>query len=195
MRMLWLLVAGATMVIELGITSADDVAVKDLSWRESKCCGPNCLYAVAKLHGIELTLAQVHSLAPPGDTGISSERLEEASESLGLPMETIRVRQFNDLARFRFPVIAHLSSAREGHYLLFLGLNEAQTSVLVADVLTSEVDWKSAASIQSDWSGFLLVPKRDLFWNRAESAAKIALTLTTMYLVVAVTRFLYKTRT
>jgi ABC-type bacteriocin/lantibiotic exporter with double-glycine peptidase domain len=176
MNVAWLLAAALAWGL---LQRSGDDAVKDASspsvsnWRESKCCGPNSLYALLRLSGLDVTLAETHSLTPLGSNGASLAALESASRSLGLPMMTVRVHEFNDLARFRYPVIAHLTGSRAGHFIIVLGFNQANSSLLVADALTCDLQWLNASTVQRDWSGYLLVSEQDLFWERFETKAAI----------------------
>jgi ABC-type bacteriocin/lantibiotic exporter with double-glycine peptidase domain len=191
MNVAWFLAAALTgSVLQQASDSVDeDTSSAEVSnWRESKCCGPNSLYALLKLRGLDVSLAKTHSLAPAGSDGASLAALEAASRALGLPMVTVRIHEFDDFARFRFPIIAHLSGARAGHFIIVLGFDQNNSAVLVADALTCDIRWQEAALLQRDWSGYLLVSEQDLFWQRFESNAAIALTVGTVGLAVMAAR-------
>jgi ABC-type bacteriocin/lantibiotic exporter with double-glycine peptidase domain len=129
-----------------------------------------------KLHGLDVSLAETHALAPPGEFGVSLAELETASKSLGFPMTTVRVDDFDDLARFQMPVIAHLGDSREGHFVILLAFDKARSLVLIGDALACDIRWKNVSFLQRGWSGFLLVSERDLFLLRSETYAAVALT-------------------
>ena len=148
------------------------------TWRSAKQCGPNCLYALLRLNGRDVTLADVVSEAKPGWDGVSLKQLKEASSRFGLNTDVVEVKKLSALTGLRFPVIAHLSGAREGHFVLLLGVDRAGDAVLIADASKCEMEKQPIGQFSQAWSGYLLVPRshwRQLWLSRVLSWISIAM--------------------
>lgn len=127
------------------------------SWRELKCCGPNSLYCMLRLNDVDVTLDQVLQAAPPGERGVSLVSLENASNQLGFRTTTVFVETPGALPSLPFPMIAHMSAARDGHFVVLLGIDEANGEVIIGDAVSCEVKRQKLTEFAHLWSGYLLV--------------------------------------
>ncbi|TWT72317.1 cysteine peptidase family C39 domain-containing protein [Crateriforma conspicua] len=129
-------------------------------WRDERCCGPVSLYVLAKLADQPLDLEEIIRIAPPSDKGVSLRQLEKASDQLGFPVTAITFSDIGFLRSLTLPAIAHVSSARDGHYVVVLGV-EAE-SVIVADGIHCQITRQPVEDFQRLASGHLLVPDKAL---------------------------------
>lgn len=133
------------------------------SWRKGKCCGPNALYCMLRLNNIDVNLHQVLNEAPPGKQGVTLAELESASNKLGLKTIVVQVEDIEKIANLPFPMVAHLSVSRGGHYVVLLGIDDASGDVVIGDGVTCEVYRQSLAKFSQSWSGYLLIHEKETF--------------------------------
>jgi predicted double-glycine peptidase len=136
--------------------SASSIAAvsEGASWRVASNCGPNALYAYLKMNGAKPDLNELLEITRPSDRGVSLSTLEAASKHFGVQSRMIQVT-LHDLPRLPMPAIAHLSSYRNGHYVVLLGADV--DSVLIADLVACSIDRIPIAQFTKDWSGYLLI--------------------------------------
>ncbi len=131
-------------------------------------CGPNCLYAAARLMGLQVELDRVKQLVgAPRAAGNSLAEIDRAARSLGLATLAVTVDGAR-LASVPVPAIAHMrysyvSPGRmEPHFILLLGAGEDHVIVLDPPLGVGAVTREKFAEA---WTGNLL-----LFFDTAEAA-------------------------
>jgi ABC-type bacteriocin/lantibiotic exporter with double-glycine peptidase domain len=90
-------------------------------WRSERMCGPNSLYGLLRLKGLEVSLDDVVRQASPGANGVSFAQLQHASGEFGIRCEVVRFNR-NQLSSLNFPVIVHFADDKDGHFSVALGL-------------------------------------------------------------------------
>ncbi|WP_165701018.1 cysteine peptidase family C39 domain-containing protein [Crateriforma conspicua] len=124
----------------------------EVFWRDERACGPISVYILGRILNSGISLDQVFEAIPVDSEGSSLEELRSGSEQLGLATVSIETRDWRYLRRLPKPFIAHLSAARNGHFIVVLGIS--QDSALIGDGIECRIRETPLAEFMRDSSGF-----------------------------------------
>lgn len=121
-------------------------------------CGPNCLYALLKLHGLKIDYDDLMSMLPRGGKGVSLRAMQDAARGLGIDTRVVH-GQYAQLRRAAFPLIVHLKPPPGdqdgvGHYVVVL--NATDERIFVLDAQIGSFSSYDQPRFEQLWSGYAL---------------------------------------
>ncbi len=134
-------------------------------WREQGDCGPVCLFLLMRILDKQVTLHEVKRHIPfDAKQGCSVQSIQDAAQELGLPID-VRFVNPRELGKIPCPFILHGISSIEknrGHFILVVDYAPEEHSYRGIDIETESLAWGSEAALLNTYSGYALVPKRQL---------------------------------
>lgn len=143
----------------LGSLSSESLAQQSVS--DFGNCGENCLYAAAKLHGLNVDYDHVSRLVDPdGDGQTTLESLRVAAIELGMFPTGIKLLPRKDqVESLEAPAIVHMKVMKDeqegSHFVIFLGVDKDE-SVVILDPPGAPKKIKLGAFLNW-WTGYSLV--------------------------------------
>lgn len=125
----------------------------------NRACGPNSLYMLLKLSGIDVKFSDVMTYYPKDPGGMSLLELKEAAARFGLTAEVRRCTN-DDLRTIPLPVIAHVNygpTEQADHYIVIHRRLDGE-SLEVIDGTSGRVQRFLVKRMGNIWEGYLLVP-------------------------------------
>jgi len=158
---------------ELAVTGAagDHVSMVDdkgewlwkPAWLERNACGPNSLFVLLKLLGKDVTLGEVKELVKCDPVlGCTMADMSDAANALGVPSDVRFIRP-TELAAVPVPYILHGTSglkAKTGHFVVVVGRDDVKHNLATIDPMRESFQWNPESGFASDFSGYILVPRR-----------------------------------
>lgn len=130
-------------------------------WRMAGDCGPNSLYAMARICGVRTTLEKVREAVPfDAELGCSLESLANGAETIGMSTE-VRFVAPADLRNLEGPFIMYVRGSleeRTGHFMLIVGFSDDRKEFAVIDTDHERYESAPEESVRRLCSGFVLVP-------------------------------------
>ena len=135
-------------------------------WQEPVLCGPNALFVLAKLSGLDVTREDITKLVPISETGSTLADLSKAATKLGLPHEIRKVSQ-SEMFRLSPPFLVHDSirasgpeAADTGHFFVVVRFNE-RGQIGIVDGVSGLYQFVETARFDRSFSGYVLLPELD----------------------------------
>lgn len=154
------------------------------TWLEMNACGPNSLFVLLKIAGKSVTLGQVNELVRCDPVrGCTMGDLSDAADALGVRADVRFVRP-DELAAVPVPYILHGVSglkAKTGHFVVVVGRDGVRHNLATIDPMRESFQWWPERGVLSDYSGYILVPRRH---SAARSSVWLALGLTLLSTVL-----------
>lgn len=160
-----ILVLGCAFSLSLASAEEPSAALLD----EYNACAQGCLYAVARLKGVQTGIAYVKKLVGPPQRGQHSlATIERAAHDLGLFPIAVSVDQ-SELRGLPMPAICHLKHSfflhgQGPHFIVLLAARDNGVVILDLPFRTAFVPW---TAFRAEWTGNLL-----LFADSADAARK-----------------------
>lgn len=133
------------------------------AWLEMNACGPNSLFVLLKLLGKNVTLDQVKDRVKCDPVrGCTMADLSDAASAFDVPAD-VRFVHPNELADVPFPFILHGISglkAKTGHFVVVVGRDSVKQNLATIDPMRETFQWDPERGFVSDFSGYILVPRR-----------------------------------
>ena len=122
-----------------------------------RCCGPNSVYVLLRMHGIACKRSDVIARCNPNEHGCSVAALQTCSEAFGLRLRGVTVKR-EDLSSVHLPAIAHVGEPSAGHYLVLLSVDNSAYACVdgTTGLYYSQV---GLGDFLRQWAGVLLVPE------------------------------------
>jgi hypothetical protein len=128
-------------------------------WQDEKAAGPNCLYALLRLQGRDVSHAEL----------VEAAACERRVTLVSLQREARRRGAYTRVAaldpasveQFPLPAIAHLVSGSDDNFVLVCAV--AGDRVTFLDGTTGQVKRVTRSQFASQWTGYALVPY-DPWW-------------------------------
>lgn len=134
------------------------------TWQEPVACGPNALFVLLRLCGLNVTRDHVLKLVPVTDRGATLADISQAATALGLRHRVKKVSQ-NELFRLQPPILVHEtvrstdSGDRDsGHFFVIVRFFE-NGQVGVVDSVSGMYQLQGADRFDRSFSGYVLVPE------------------------------------
>ncbi|WP_254053785.1 cysteine peptidase family C39 domain-containing protein [Singulisphaera sp. GP187] len=138
------------------------------SWQEPILCGPNALFVLLRLRGLDVTRDQVTRLVPITKTGSSLADLSKAASALGLRHEVRKVSQ-SELFRLSPPFLVHEDIrstdpevSDSGHFFVVVRFND-HGQVGIIDGVSGNYQFVEKARFDRSFSGYVLMPEMNFF--------------------------------
>lgn len=122
-------------------------------------CGPNSLYVLLRLNGVQVSFDDVSRLLPIGAAGTNLRQMRDAAEKLGLDCEVRRLST-SELEALSVAVVAHCRSAQigsqTGHFVVVL----PGTGQVIEEIDGQSGRRRSVSRhyFKTVWTGYALVP-------------------------------------
>jgi hypothetical protein len=126
----------------------------------NRACGPNSLYVLLRLSGVDVEHRDIDRYYPRHPKGMSMLELKRACTDFGLAADIRRCTKA-DLRELRFPVIAHVyygPQAEADHYVVITRRLD-RDRIEVIDGTTGNVYQFLIDRMDNVWQGYLLVPR------------------------------------
>jgi ABC-type bacteriocin/lantibiotic exporter with double-glycine peptidase domain len=148
------LVIGSREALGVEEPVVDDYSVK----RMMTICGPNSLYLLLRINGIDLKYSDLEARLAMETHGANLHSMKQTAAVFGLSGR-VRKCTLNSLKNANLPVIAHLAQGfRIGdlgrHYILIL--SATPSGIEFIDGTTGARDEVSLGKFKSSWSGYIL---------------------------------------
>jgi len=136
-------------------------------WVTGPRCGPNSLYVLLRLHGIEADIEEVTQRCHVDPkNGCSIGDLERVAREMGLAAE-VRYVGPSDLTKLTRPFIANLRAGDEqpssAHFLVIFDYREVSKDFGVIDGTAGTHAYRDAGLLMRSYSGYVLIPRRSSF--------------------------------
>jgi ABC-type bacteriocin/lantibiotic exporter with double-glycine peptidase domain len=145
-----------------------------------KVCGPNSLYVLCRLSGVDIDYPALVATISVGDRGVSLSDLHHAAMQHGFQCSVVRSLDLN-LSACSTPFIAHMvpknARSREGHFVVVTAV-ESGTCDFV-DGTSAKLHQLSTSQFREQWSGFALV--RDDAFFRSESRIAVLVWMSALF--------------
>jgi hypothetical protein len=154
---IWLLaVAPTPAVVGAMGQSAGEGPPRDAN----RACGPNSLYLLLRLSGVEVGDRDIARYYPRHPEGMSMLEMKRACADFGLAADIRRCTK-DDLRALRYPVIAHVFYGPQNeadHYVVITRRLDPDW-IEVIDGTTGKVDQFLINKMDNIWQGYLLIPR------------------------------------
>jgi len=134
------------------------------SWQEPVLCGPNALYVLLHLCGIEVERDRLAQLVKVTQSGSSLADLSRAATALGLSHDVRKVSQ-SELFRLPPPFLVHEDvrssdpDVREsGHFFVIVRFKD-NGQVGIVDGVSGVYQYVESARFDRSFSGYVLIPR------------------------------------
>jgi Peptidase C39 family len=138
---------------------SEQEAANDTIWRSLERCPVNTLFVVLRLHGKDVSYAEIRDQLPVGQGGSSLADMRDFAVRHGLPARVLKPTPAR-LAQMRMPVIAHVEEERTaGHYVVLLQIGttaDSQQMVEYIDGTTGLIGHMDWTTFKKQWTGFVL---------------------------------------
>jgi hypothetical protein len=153
-------------------------------WQRNNLCGLNSVYLMLRLLNRRVSYATfLAEVEPVNEAGLSLAEMRDLAERLGLPCEVVRGSP-SALDRISPPAVFHLGEeGPAGHFVVFYAERPTRTGpVREFTDGTTGLYWdltdENLAWLTRNWSGYVLVPRRQVFPEVIRVLACIAWALT-----------------
>jgi hypothetical protein len=159
-------------------------------YRASNDCGPISLFVLMKLRGFQVKIQEVlSSIIIDPVNGCSAGQLVDAADSFGFALEVKYVVP-GKLHSVPFPFILHgkIGERRQdGHFYVVVDYDKKRGSYGVIDPSLESFTWFNEKTVQQQFSGYVIVPKKSNFLVIMDSllaAAAISCFLWTCWVII-----------
>jgi hypothetical protein len=146
-----------------------------IAWRQSKHCGPNCMYLLARLSGFCPAYDALCIATNVGEMGCSIADLMDAAQAQGIPVVAYQC-SYKDLPSLGQAVIMHLEtdaalqSGSGGHFIVAQCLKDGRLAIF--DGTTGLYEERGPSEILPLWTGYVLaIDSRRTWWQRVVPTA------------------------
>jgi ABC-type bacteriocin/lantibiotic exporter with double-glycine peptidase domain len=152
-------------------------------------CGPNSLFLLSKLYGVDVDYERITQELPIDARGSSLEAMVAAANKIGIKCEARRCGM-HELLDCPKAFIAHIAATRNGeeqlgHYLVVLDCDE--DSVQFIDGTTGELkNWARSYFLRL-WTGYVIMPEV----SRGSAFRAILFTVGLWILLILLIRYVY----
>lgn len=153
------------------LSAADGVSLRPVPerlrleppWTHGSKCGPNSLFVLLRLRGVDVSLEAVTSHFKAVDSrGCSLHDLQTSAADCGMQSDVSFISA-RDLSRVQPPFIAHLAhSDRQphgGHFLTVFEYRSSEDDFGIIDGTSGVHSYIAADSLHRSFSGYVLVPQ------------------------------------
>lgn len=126
----------------------------------------NCLYLQLRVLGYQEDYEKFRERVAEEPQPLSLLTLVSLGGKLGFRLASVKMT-FADLAKAKAPVIVHLEEREigRGSFCLFLGMDQAQTSMLVIDGDYVVRTWMPRDQFRRDWTGYAVIARPSIAWG------------------------------
>lgn len=134
-------------------------------FQNDKHCGPNSLYALLRLYGVDVDHERLTDSISLDDRGCSVGDLQKAASEIGVRLEAVRVRP-EQLRQSLLPAIVHYgtSPGDTGHFFVLLNIEQVGEDQFMQTIDGSDGQFVVRAPMGQffrEWDGVLLVVSRE----------------------------------
>jgi hypothetical protein len=148
-----------TMVHNFENAAQFSYASASMQGKGKPICGPNCVYMLLALHGINVNNHMISKYISSSPDGSSLAELKAALCAEGLSV-VIRKCSIDELrGHFQSPLIAYLNFQEQNHYVVVVDVTADAVTFL--DGTTGVKDTYNCEWLKGVWSGYVLIPDRD----------------------------------
>jgi hypothetical protein len=154
---IWLLAVAPTPAV---VGAMGQSAGEELPRDANRACGPNSLYLLLRLSGVEVGDRDIARYYPRHPEGMSMLEMKRACADFGLAVDIRRCTK-DDLRALRYPVIAHVfyGPQNEADHYVVITRRLDRDRIEVIDGTTGKVDQFLINKMDNIWQGYLLIPR------------------------------------
>jgi hypothetical protein len=135
-------------------------------FRDPENDAANCLYLQLRLLGYMESYETFRNQLPDKPRSLSLASLANLGQKLGFPLVPVKMNM-SELTKAGTPVIVYCEAngIGRGSFLLFLGVNENETSVALINGAYVTREWMSRDQFRRNWTGYALIAHPSIAWE------------------------------